>query len=65
MILVSCVLIKCTFESPGFKQVNSEEDGKYMIANVVGVHMKHEGESHLTSSGHPAALHTWRGGNNY
>lgn len=43
---VSCVLIKCTLESPGFKQVNSEEDRKYMIANVVGVHMKHEGESH-------------------
>lgn len=33
-----------------------------MIANVVGVHMKHEGESHLTSSGHPAALHTGRWG---
>lgn len=45
MILVSCVLIKCTFESPGFKQLNSEEDSKYMIANVVGVHVKHEGET--------------------
>ena len=48
----------CILESPGFKQVISEEDSKYMIANVVGVPMKHEGESHLTSSGHSTALHT-------
>lgn len=44
MLLVSRLLIKCTLESPGFKQLSSEEDSKYMIANVVGVHVKHEGE---------------------